>query len=31
LPHVGKLLRADIGDVINESEVVVGRSGPEIV
>ena len=32
LPHIGKLLRAEIADVINESEVlVVGLSGPEII
>ena len=32
LPHIGKLLRAEIGDVIRESEVlVVGLSGPEII
>ena len=32
LPHIGKLLRAEIGDVIKESEVlVVGLSGPEII
>jgi GDP-mannose 6-dehydrogenase len=32
LPNIGKLLRAEIGDVIEESEVVVvGLSGPEII
>ena len=31
LRHIGKLRRAEIGDVINESEVVVGLSGPGIV
>jgi GDP-mannose 6-dehydrogenase len=29
--HIGKLRLAEIGDVINESEVVVGLSGPGIV
>ena len=32
LPHIGKLLRAELADVIKESEVlVVGLSGPEIL
>jgi GDP-mannose 6-dehydrogenase len=32
MPHIGKLLRAELGDVIRESEVlVVGQSGPEIL
>ena len=32
LPHIGKLLRAEIGDVIKDAEVVVvGLSGPEII
>ena len=32
LPHIGKLLRAEMADVIKESEVlVVGLSGPEIL
>ena len=32
LPHIGKLLRAEMADVIKESEVlVVGLSGPEII
>ena len=32
VPHIGKLLRAEIADVIQESDVlVVGLSGPEII